>query len=693
MAVQRKIKIYLGDLVHSWGKVGLWTFPLNIGYVASFAQKVVGSHVEVKLFKDPEVMIERIKQDPPAIVALSYYVWNFELNNRIFEIAKSCSSEILTVGGGPRFTNVNTTEEDALVFMAEQPYCDAFIYNQGERGFAALVERFIGAKQSIQRFFDAELPGSILFPRAVDRRPVVGPPVDPVGDLDEIPSPYLKGMMDEFFDGPYSPIIETNRSCPYRCTFCSWGIGTQKLARFSLERVLAEIEYISERCTRAVNIYIGDANFGILERDAEIAAKLRECSKTFGFPGHVSAQWNKTRPDRVLAAARELGGLGEVGASMQSLNTETLKGVKRKNLPLDKVMEIRDGLRDSGITMPLVTELILGLPEETAQSHIDANKTFIDLGAEIFNYNLHLLPGTEMYTREGRDKFIRATGWRLQDNAFGIYDGKIVVEGQEVVLETSTMKREELRSFRLIHFLLQFMWGRKWYFDVLKYLSSIGIHPMDMILSIAQAMQTNEGEIGQVYAEFRRDHDLENFGTLDELKAYWSAPENFARLKSGEYGKLNYVFTFKILLEHAQEFDEIVLDQAHDLARGSKNIDIAKFTEICGEIVRFNKELRIAFSDTLEFAERKDLKFLYDILGWKEANYARPIKKAVPGDAFWYLFAVSKEQKQLLEKQLVLFDASNRNLMFRQMSVDTSPDQFFYTASSVASVPSKGLSA
>ena len=103
--------------------------------------------------------------------------------------------------------------------------------------------------------------------------------------------------------------------------------------------------------------------------------------------------------------------------------------------------------------------------------------------------------------------------------------------------------------------------------------------------------------------------------------------------------------------------------------------------------------MRIAFSDTLEFAERKDLKFLHDILGWKEANYARPIKKAVPGDAFWYLFAVSKEQKQLLEKQLVLFDASNRNLMFRQMSVDTSPDQFFYTASSVASVPSKGLSA
>ena len=36
-------------------------------------------------------------------------------------------------------------------------------------------------------------------------------------------------------------------------------------------------------------------------------------------------------------------------------------------------------------------ELIIGLPYETKQTHIEANKKLIDLDFEIWNYNLHLL--------------------------------------------------------------------------------------------------------------------------------------------------------------------------------------------------------------------------------------------------------------------------------------------------------------
>ena len=55
---------------------------------------------------------------------------------------------------------------------------------------------------------------------------------DNINDLNEIPSPYLNGMLDEFFEDRWMPVLETNRSCPYRCTFCAWGIGTQKLKKF-----------------------------------------------------------------------------------------------------------------------------------------------------------------------------------------------------------------------------------------------------------------------------------------------------------------------------------------------------------------------------------------------------------------------------------------------------------------------------
>ena len=33
------MKIFFGDLVHTWDKKSIWTFPLNVGYVASYAKK------------------------------------------------------------------------------------------------------------------------------------------------------------------------------------------------------------------------------------------------------------------------------------------------------------------------------------------------------------------------------------------------------------------------------------------------------------------------------------------------------------------------------------------------------------------------------------------------------------------------------------------------------------------------------
>ena len=51
------------------------------------------------------------------------------------------------------------------------------------------------------------------------------------------------------------------------------------------------------------------------------------------------------------------------------------------------------------------SELIIGLPYETKQTHIEANKKLIDLDFEIWNYNLHLLSGTEMDTEDSRKNY------------------------------------------------------------------------------------------------------------------------------------------------------------------------------------------------------------------------------------------------------------------------------------------------
>ena len=485
-------------------------------------------------------------------------------------------------------------------------------------------------------------------------------------------------MLEPFFDEPLNPMIETNRSCPYRCTFCAWGIGTTKLSRFSTERVLLEIDYIARRCRKATILHICDANFAILERDAEIAAKLYDLHETEGFPGSVSVQWNKNRPDRCLRVAKEFRGIAEIGASMQSLNPSTLDAIKRQNLPPQTTIEVVEKLRAQGIDMSRYSELIVGLPEETWQTHIDANKALIDMGFEVHNYNLQLLPGTEMDTAESRRRYVKRTGWRLQDNGYGVYDGQAVFEGQEIVIETPTMCREDIASFRYIHWLIQLMWGRRYYYDFLQLLWKQGIHPVDTIVAVYQAMAEAEGEIGEVFAAFTADYALENFETEEDLYAYWEQPENLERLRRGDYGKLNAVYSQRILLHHAESFNAFLYGIATDLLRRVGASDLETCLAQCHEILRFNSELRITLTEDMQLVDNKRVRFDCDILGWKDGGYDEVLPRPAGEPGVNYEFFIPSGKKSILETRLGQYRSHNLNLTWRKMTEYATPDQFLY---------------
>lgn len=671
------MKLYLGDLVHTWEKASTWTFPLNIGFIAAYAKKHMGENLEVRLFKRPDKMIEAIKSDPPDVVGLGYYVWNANLNGRVAQVAKQADPDMLVVGGGPNFTSLNTTEEHALAFFASQPEVDAYVVNQGERGFLEVLRAYRDDGLDTKKLRARTIDGCVVR-NPDDAHVQIGPALDPIRDLDEIPSPYLNGMLDEFFDEPFAPVLETNRACPYRCTFCAWGIGTSKLAQFSLERVLAEIDYIGKRCRNAAQMFIADANFGVLERDADIARALSQSHKTHGFPGHLAVQWHKNRPDRIINAAREVKDIARVGASMQSFNPDTLAAVKRKNLPLEKVVEMHAELNADGKEMPLVSELILGLPEETRESHLEANRIMIDAGAEVYNYNLYLLPGTEMDSPESRAKYFTLTNWRLQDNAFGIYDGVKVFEGQEMVQETPTMPREDLRWFRFYHFLQQFMWGSRWYYDYIVMMRELGVHPVDMIKRIRENFPHKDGDLGRIYQAFEADHDLEHFDSFEELAAYWSQDEPFERLRTGDYGKLNFVFTYKVLIECREAFDDFLLEQAQAVFAEQGRENRAELTETCRDVLDFGSALQIRLTDDMELVRHHAARFNHDILTWRENGYAGQ-PDSIDGGSIGYDFTIGDQQRNKLERLLNQYRSHNKNLTLRKMSEYIKPHEFFYT--------------
>ena len=239
------------------------TIPINLGFVGSYAKKLYSDQINVTLFKYPRTLIDAMKARPPDVLALSDYSWNSFLSERLAQIAKQVDPKIITVKGG---TNIPDEVERQPEFMLRRPGTDFHIELEGEVAFSNLIERILEARDGGTGLFDKPVSGCVfLQPSTIGTsEPLLMATVRPprLRDLDEIPSPYLNGMLDHFFDGKLTPFLETNRGCPFGCTFCHDGKDYfQKVNNFSIDRIKEEIAYIAPRVSK-----MGIVNYIIMNK-------------------------------------------------------------------------------------------------------------------------------------------------------------------------------------------------------------------------------------------------------------------------------------------------------------------------------------------------------------------------------------------------------------------------------------------
>jgi tRNA A37 methylthiotransferase MiaB len=374
------------------------------------------------------------------IVGFSVYIWNRSYSNVLARELKKANPDIFIIWGGPEPPIEKPDFFDIL------PFVDVCVKLEGEKTFKAVLDHFVTDKDY------TTIPGLLINNNGKITNTGDSLRID---DLDSIPSPYLtdvfKPLMEKFPEIRWNATLESNRGCPYACTFCDWGSLTyNKVKKFGLERVYLEFEWVGKNKCDFVSLT--DANFGIFpERDSLIADKLIEVQKTYNNPKAYTISWAKNQKREVVEIVRKLiyeGGskLG-LNLSVQTMDENVLDIIKRKNLDTNKIEEVFELCEQYNI--PLYTELILGLPGETLESWKNNFYRLFEAGNHtgITIYQAQLLENAEMNLSQR--KLYKLEGRVVYDYLVGTYNEHELKEGVEVVISTRDLTRDKMTQAQL----------------------------------------------------------------------------------------------------------------------------------------------------------------------------------------------------------------------------------------------------
>jgi len=266
--------------------------------------------------------------------------WSLALAREVRHEFPDC----VIVAGGPQ------VPERETVKWATEADVDICVLGEGERQFASVLRLIADGMHW-------------LAPEVLKDR---------IEELSALPSPYLAGVFDDLVARnphvKWQALQETNRGCPYQCTFCDWGSATyDKVRKFPVDQAAAELEWFASH--RIELLYNCDANFGMLEQDVAFTDALIAVSKRTGYPQKFRAAYAKKINDRVFGVAKAISDAGlSKGAtiSFQSMDAGVLSNVKRLNPVAKSLAETFKRYADADVST--YTELIVGLPGETLAS-------------------------------------------------------------------------------------------------------------------------------------------------------------------------------------------------------------------------------------------------------------------------------------------------------------------------------------
>lgn len=288
-----------------------------------------------------EDILEDIYRRKPDVIGFSCYIWNIGMVEKLMGELHKLLPKLPVFLGGPEVTY------DADKLLRKYPYLTGIFIGEGEATFAQVVKYYV--KKNPESLED--IPGLML-------RSGMTPERKPLNLTDV---PFLYDDMAPFTNRII--YYETQRGCPYRCSYCLSSIDktvrfrdievVKKELAFFLEKKVKQVKFVDRtfNCNHdhamAVWQYLYDHDNGVTNFHFEIAGDI-------------------LREDEIALVAKMRPGLVQFEIGVQSTNTDTLREIRRV-MDIEKLKQVVAALK-AAHNVHIHLDLIAGLPYEDYDS-------------------------------------------------------------------------------------------------------------------------------------------------------------------------------------------------------------------------------------------------------------------------------------------------------------------------------------
>jgi len=546
-------------------------------------------------------VLDMIPSSNVDIAGATLYIWNVNRSLKLLKEIKSNNPNCITIVGGG---NAPYYDKEAEDFLRKHNYIDFIVHKEGEEP----LRQILYYKNNL---LDKSQINSVSY---LEKNQYKRNKLGKFIKLDT-PSPFKNenflNCMNEVdkLGLLRGTVWETNRGCPYSCSFCDWGgLVQQKIRQVPDERLDEEIKFLVSNMDE---VFFGDANFGIFPRDVEITKKIVNLYENIDNPrlkvmhtGNAKNTTNRVYEIGKLLSKYNLQRSG-VSLSLQTYTDEALKNVKRDNIKKETYQDLTKKFIKEGI--PVYTDMIINLPGETFESFLESLETVLE--GDVTDIRTFLL---EMYPNSEISQEIEKFKIKIRKNIifYGVYDDEN--EYTEQVYETYSMNNKNAEKLRKFTIFIDILHQGKYLYYIAKYLKNI--HQIRFVDFYLDLFENSKGFINDI-ADNNKILEIYNNG--EGTKAIGKTPFNI--IWGNTFRKQQFIWT--VIAENKNIFYEEIKnylkkyndDSLNDLIKYQKDLMIsANYNSKTGKIKNYNYNWYDYFNKNVSLKKEKTKLYFYD---------------------------------------------------------------------------------